>query len=337
MLTGNIKQKQIESRWIKIVTIFLYVTVIWNCIEGGTSIYFGYNTNDISLFAFGIDSLIEVLSASLVLYHMIFKSLPSAFSTTSTSETTSLTNKSVNKSTLFTLETERKLTLFIGCLLVIFCLFACVGGVFRLIEGVPPANTTFGIIIGGICIIAMFIMWYYKTKASVILNSSTLASDAACSLGCIKLSTVLCIGSILYEIWPVLWWVDAATAIVIGLLVGYEGCQTIQGAKDREKFKGGCGCCGATDSGLAKYFREKFEKEIGTKTPENVNIKEADDCCGGCGDDESEEIIDIDNYQQDDCCGSGPCSDNKVSNNNYGSINNKINSNVLSGCNDGCC
>ena len=239
MLTEDGKQKKMEIRWVKIVTIFMYITVIWNVIEGGSSIYFGYNSNDISLFAFGIDSLIEVLSASLVLYHMLFKSLKS--SAKSMSETTILNeNKCANKSSLFSLETERKLTLFIGFLLVIFCLFACIGGIFRLTQGIPPSATTFGIIIGGICIIAMFIMWYYKTKASVILNSSTLASDAACSLGCIKLSTVLCIGSIIYEIWPVLWWVDAATAIVIGLLVGYEGYQTIQGAKDREKFKGIC-------------------------------------------------------------------------------------------------
>ena len=82
MLTENNKRNQIELQWIKIVTIFLYVTVIWNVIEGGSSIYFGYQSNDISLFAFGIDSLIEVLSASLVLYHMLFKSFASTSSTT---------------------------------------------------------------------------------------------------------------------------------------------------------------------------------------------------------------------------------------------------------------
>ena len=86
--------KELELRWIKIVTVFLYVTVIWNVIEGGSSVYFGYNSNDISLFAFGIDSLLEVLSASLVLYHMIFKALQSpSYSITTSTETTSLTNK----------------------------------------------------------------------------------------------------------------------------------------------------------------------------------------------------------------------------------------------------
>jgi len=321
-------KQAIQSRWIKIVTVFLYVTVIWNVIEGSVSIYFGYQSNDISLFAFGIDSLIEVLSASLVLYHMICTSLPTLTTKRiNLHESKPLTGNS-NKSVLFTLETERKLTLFIGCLLVIFCLFACVGGIFRLIEGIPPSNTVFGIVIGAICIIAMFIMWYYKTKASVILNSSTLSSDAACSLGCIKLSTVLCVGSILYEIWHSLWWVDAVTAIIIGLLVGYEGYQTIKNAKDREKFQGGCGCCGAADSGLAKYFRVKFEKEWKAKDGETT-----DDGCGDCCDEDVEK---------DDCCGAnGKCSGNadakKKAVSSYGAIAKDEKASGVSACEKGCC
>merc|ERR1712087_862042 len=132
-------------------------------------------------------------------------------------------------------------------------------------------------------------------KAAVILKSSTLASDAACSFGCTKLSTVLCIGLILYEVWPSLWWVDAVTAILIALLVGYEGYETIKGAKDRDTFQGGCGCCGATDSGVNKYLREHFERQLGYTTlgkDEDADKEEecADACCepkpeakGSCG------------------------------------------------------
>lgn len=202
-----------------------------------------------------------------------------------------------NKSILFSLETERKLTLFIGCLLVIFCLFACVGGIFRLIEGIPPSSTKWGIVVGGVCIVAMFIMYYYKTKASVILDSSTLSSDAACSLGCIKLSTVLLIGSVLYEIWAKLWWVDAVTAICIGLIVGYEGYQTVKGAMDKEKFKGGCGCCGASETGLAKYFRNKFEAEL---NPSTAGEGDDDKCCNDKDDDSCCNT----NIQKDACCAS---------------------------------
>eukprot|EP01084_Bolivina_argentea_P175125 303316_1 len=338
MIQNTLSVNKMERRWIHIVTAFLYITVIWNVIEGAMSIYFGYQGNDISLFAFGIDSWIEVLSASLVLYHMIFKSLPSVKS--QLNATTPLKSNSKNQSILFSLETERKLTLFIGFLLIIFCLFAMVGGIFRLVEGVPPSSTMWGIIIGAVCIVAMFIMYYYKTKASVILNSSTLASDAACSYGCIKLSTVLLIGSVLYEISAKLWWVDAVTAIIIGLLVGYEGYQTVKGAKDKEKFKGGCGCCGATDSGLAKYFRKRFEKELGESTAgkdEDICCDNDEDCCGTTGGDDNC----CDNDKNDNCCGdtigNDDCCNQKVK--SYGAVNvnvNKVDKNV-SGCGGGDC
>jgi len=275
---------RLEARWVKIVTVILWITVVWNVIEGTSSLYFGYLGDDISLFAFGVDSLIEVLSASLVLYHMMCNSLPKIAKNADVHERTPL---KANHSQLFSLETERKLTLFIGCLLVIFCLFAIVGGTFRLTERIAPSSTRVGIIIGGICIVAMLTMYYYKMKAAVILKSSTLASDAACSFGCTKLSTVLCIGSILYEVWPSLWWVDAVTAILIALLVGCEGYQTIKGAKDRETFQGGCGCCGATDSGMAKYLREHFERELGYTTlgkddKEDAAAPEEEACADAC-------------------------------------------------------
>ncbi len=124
-------------------------------------LYFGYQANEVSLFAFGIDSYIEVLSASLALYHMICKSLPQV---TGYAASTPLKSNNKNQSMLFSLETERTLTLFIGFLLIIFCLFAMVGGIFRLVEGIPPSSTMVGIIVGAVCIVAMFIMYYYKMK-----------------------------------------------------------------------------------------------------------------------------------------------------------------------------
>merc|ERR1711879_327837 len=101
-------------------------------------------------------------------------------------------------------------------LLVLFCIFAIAGGAFRLYERERPDTTFWGMAIGGVCVVVMMSIYYIKTKAAVMLNSSALMSDAACSLGCTKLSTMLFLGSLLYYEMPSLWWVDAATAIVIG-------------------------------------------------------------------------------------------------------------------------
>jgi divalent metal cation (Fe/Co/Zn/Cd) transporter len=51
---------------------------------------------------------------------------------------------------------------------------------------------------------------------------------------------VLLAGSAFYGLTPSLWWVDSAAALVIALLIGSEGVETIRAA-GREDFSGGCG------------------------------------------------------------------------------------------------
>ena len=211
-----------HDKWRIYTNILLGITFIWNIIEGGISVYFGLNSMDLSLIAFGVDSLIEVLSSGLIIYHVIYYEQHK--------------NKSVTS--LFNIETERKLTLFIGYLLILFCIFALLGSIYRLIYKQAPTSTEWGIIVSGAALVVMTILWVYKTKASVILNSSSLRADAACSFGCIKLSAVLLIGSVVYYYDNRLWFVDSATAIIIGLLVGYEGYETVKNASDKHGFTG---------------------------------------------------------------------------------------------------
>ncbi len=73
------------------------------------------------------------------------------------------------------------------------------------------------------------------------LDSRALASDAACSLACMKLSSVLLAGSLLFILWPRLWWLDGAAAIVLAVLIGREGWEMVRASLD-ETFEGGCGC-----------------------------------------------------------------------------------------------
>eukprot|EP01084_Bolivina_argentea_P203553 347634_1 len=72
----NTDTQALQAKWVRIVTFFLYLTVVWAATEGGISVYGGWVHNHLSLFAFGVDSCIEVLSASLVLYHMMCKPGP---------------------------------------------------------------------------------------------------------------------------------------------------------------------------------------------------------------------------------------------------------------------
>ena len=74
----------------------------------------------------------------------------------------------------------------------------------------------------------MFFLYYGKMYAAVILDSSTLEKDAACSLGCIQLSVTLFISSLLTRVWPALRWLDSVAAIILALVFFWEGKSTLQ-------------------------------------------------------------------------------------------------------------
>jgi divalent metal cation (Fe/Co/Zn/Cd) transporter len=87
----------------------------------------------------------------------------------------------------------------------------------------------------------MFVLWRGKAKAARLLQSSTAGKDALCSLACIKLSSILFAGSLLFLIFPQFWWVDSAVGLILSYLIAKEGWETVESSR-KENLDGGCGC-----------------------------------------------------------------------------------------------
>ena len=104
-----------------------------------------------------------------------------------------------------------------------------------------PPTTVPGLVISALSLACMVFLWRAKRQAAQALDSATLEADAACSLACIQLSTVLFAGSLLFLLLPGLWWVDAAAALGLALLIGREGLGMVRAARSAA-FTGGCGC-----------------------------------------------------------------------------------------------
>jgi len=85
----------------------------------------------------------------------------------------------------------------------------------------------------------MVLIWLPKRYLAKALDSSAMKGEAICSLSCIQMTIVLFIGSLTFRLWKGGWWVDAATAIVLGFLFGWEGVKMVMWARDPE-FSGGC-------------------------------------------------------------------------------------------------
>lgn len=190
------------------------LTIAYNLVEGLVSMAFGWADDSVALFGFGADSFIEVASALLVLWKLLDHG---------------------------NLERERKATRGIGRLFLFLALGIAGGAVLQLTARTHPPTTVPGLVISALSLGFMVFLWRAKLRTAQALDSATVAADAACSRACIQLSVVLFAGSLVFLLAPALWWVDAAAALGLAVLIGREGLGMIRAAKSA-CFTGGCGC-----------------------------------------------------------------------------------------------
>src|SRR5258708_15135018 len=159
--------------WLAVFTIF------YNSLEGLVSIYFGAHTEALTLFGFGLDSFIEVLSGIGILA-MVLRIRQAPDTSRSHFERTSLR---VTGWSFYLLACGLMLT-------VLFNLYA----------GHKPVSTLSGMAISLVSIAVMWILVTGKRMVGRTLNSSPILADANCSVVCIYMSSVLLGASLIYQI-----------------------------------------------------------------------------------------------------------------------------------------
>ncbi len=197
-------------------------TVAWNVIEGLGSLGFGLQDESVALLGFGADSWVEVFAALVVLWRL---------------------RAEAGQGVALERAREKRATLVIGVLLCVLAVGAMVGAGLQLFLANQPETSLPGLVISLVSLGFMGALWRAKLRVARALDSRTLMADAACSRGCLELSAVLFAGSLLGRIAPGLWWADAVAALVLALLIGREGMQTISAAR-KPDFTGGCCGCG---------------------------------------------------------------------------------------------
>ncbi|WP_285568656.1 cation transporter [Geothrix limicola] len=206
--------------WVRRALALALLTMGFNLLEGLVSIGFGWEEQSIALFGFGVDSLVEVAAAALIYWRFRH-------------DGALLDQQAARR--------ERLATRFIGIMLLLLAGGTALGSILQLLSHRHPGTTLPGVIVSLVSLLAMFLLWRGKVRTAAALDSRAMMSDAACSLACMQLSTVLLIGSLLFWRWPSLWWVDAATALVVAALIAREGWGGFH-ASLQPDFSGGCGC-----------------------------------------------------------------------------------------------
>jgi divalent metal cation (Fe/Co/Zn/Cd) transporter len=154
-------------------------TIIYNIIEGFISIYFGYEDESLTLFGFGADSFIEVISG-LGIAHMVLRIKLNPNSNRDNFEKTAL-----------------RITGFSFYVLAI----GLVGtSIYNIWTAHKPETTFWGVIISVVSIVIMWALIIAKKKIGKELDSDAILADAECTKVCIYMSIILLISSGIYEL-----------------------------------------------------------------------------------------------------------------------------------------
>lgn len=205
-------------RW---ATALAVITVMYNIVEGLVSVFFGFEDGTVSLFGFGIDSFVEVISG-LGIWHMIRRMKQNGSENPDRFERTALR---VTGTSFYLLTAGLIITSFLN-----------------FYTGHKPETTLWGIIVGSVSIVSMWALIHYKIKVGTRYNSQALLADAACTKTCLYLSVILLLSSIGYEISGI-GMLDSLGALGIAIFAFREGRESFEKAEGKA-----CSCCGGSCS-----------------------------------------------------------------------------------------
>jgi len=192
-----------------------YITVFYNLLEGLVSIFFGVQDEALTLFGFGIDSFIEVLSGLGIIAMVIrIRSHPDA--QRSRFEKTAL-----------------RMT---GISFYLLTAGLAATAIYNLIVGHVPETTLPGLVIAVISIGAMWALVAVKRKVGRTLDSAPILADANCTLVCIYMSLVLLASSLIYQLTG-LGFIDSLGAFGLMYFSFTEGREAFEKARGME-----CAC-----------------------------------------------------------------------------------------------
>jgi divalent metal cation (Fe/Co/Zn/Cd) transporter len=201
MVEATLDRQPMAKRGIRLS----YFTIAWNSLEGLIAVVAGLGAGSISLVGFGIDSFIEVISGTTLLWRM-----------------------TVDADAHSRGRNERLSLRIVGICFFFLSVFVAYEACSDLITMKAPERSISGIILACISLIVMPILSRAKKKVSYELRSAAMNADARQTDFCTYLSAILLGGLLLNAVlgW---WWADPVAALIMVPIIAKEGLDGISG------------------------------------------------------------------------------------------------------------
>jgi divalent metal cation (Fe/Co/Zn/Cd) transporter len=180
------------------------ITLVWMLIECAVSLFSAVRAHSPALLAFGFDSFVELLSASLVVV-----ALAPRF-------------------------TRKRIDHTAGTLLLVLAAVVGLTSILALAEKVQPEASPLGIVITVAALMVMPLLAWQKRKLARRTGNNALAADALQSVTCAYLALIALAGLILNAVFLIAWADSVAALAAVPILI-VEGRRAIRGQS--------CGCC----------------------------------------------------------------------------------------------
>ncbi len=172
------------------------ITVLWMTVEAVVSIGAGIVAGSALLTAFGIDSIIELVTGGVLLWRLSVES----------------SGKHIEQVE----QAEKRANWIVAISLGLLCLYILVTSVYGLVVRRLPEGSLAGIGITLIAVVGMPFLAWEKKRIAKEINSPALAGDASCSIVCAYMAGAVLVGLLLNTLFH-WWWAEH----VAGLLFLY--------------------------------------------------------------------------------------------------------------------
>jgi len=190
-----------RSKLHRRVRFIVGFTISYNVIEAIVAIWAGSLASSAALIGFGLDSVVEVLSAAAIAWQFTRKD-PARW--------------------------EKVTVRAIGIAFFALAAYVTVDAVMALISQEGPDHSPLGLGITALSLIIMPLLAWFEVRTGKELDSKSVMADAKQLILCIYLSGAVFIGLVLNSLFG-WWWADSVAALVVAFLAIREGIEAWRG------------------------------------------------------------------------------------------------------------
>ncbi|HEY0831364.1 MAG TPA: cobalt transporter [Candidatus Dormibacteraeota bacterium] len=194
------------------------VTIAWMAVEAAVALGAGIGASSVLLTAFGVDSIIELLSG-IVLYRRLVAE--------------------PGEAAVALARLEARTTQISAVLLVLLCAYVLLSSVLGLVLKIIPSPSIPGLAVSAIAVVAMPLLALGKVRVNRVLESASLRADIAETLSCAYLAGTTVAGLVVAMVtgW---WWIEYVAALALLIWLIPEAREALEdrrhnGASQRDK------------------------------------------------------------------------------------------------------